>query len=136
VVLTGDVLQAHGQGEHGEPGRGGRAKYRRSVRRGRATNDGHVQECGQTLSHDGPPQLQSTEFGLERHQHRPGVRPPPTDTRTHRPPVPLQPLDQLQHHVEVVVHLGAVVFELHDDGQWETRRRRETAAGGCRISQR
>lgn len=112
--VTGHVLKAHGQGEHGEPGRGGRAEYGRSVGRGRAADDSHVQERGQTLGHHGPPKLQRAEFSLEGHQGRPGVGSPPPATRTHRPPVPLQPLDKFQHHVEVVVQLGAVVFELHD----------------------
>lgn len=115
------VLQAHGQGEHGEPGRGGRSQHGRSVRRGRAADDGHVQERGQTLGHDGPPELQRAEFGLDGHQRRPGVGSPPPATGTHRPPVPLQPLDQFQHHVEVVVQLGAVVFALH--GRAKARKR-------------
>lgn len=116
--VTGNVLQAHGQGEHGEPGSGGRAEHRRSVRRGRTADDGHVQERGQTLGHDGSPELQRAEFGLEGHQLRPGVGPPPPGAGTHRPPVPLQPLDQLQHHVEMMVQLGAVIFALHGDGDY------------------
>jgi len=111
--VTWHVLQAHGQGKHGEPRRGGRSEYGRSVRRGRAADDGHIQERGQTLGHDGPPELQRTEFSLDGHQGRPGVRSPPPATGTRGPPVPLQPLDQLQHHVKVVVQLGAVVFALH-----------------------
>lgn len=119
---TGNVLQAHGEGEHGEPGRGGRAEYGWSVRSGRAADDGHVQERGQTLGHDGPPELQRAEFSLDGHQRWPGIGSPPPAAGTRRPPVPLQPLDQLQHHVEVVVQLGSVVFELHD-GRVKTRER-------------
>lgn len=121
--VTGNVLQAHGQGKHGEPGSGGRAEYGWSVRSGRAANDGHVQERGQTLGHDGPPELQRAEFSLDGHQRRPGIRSPPPATGTRRPPVPLQPLDQLQHHVEVVVQLGAVVFALHDGYRGKARKR-------------
>lgn len=57
VYVTRDVLQTHGEGEHGEPGGGGRAEDRRRVRSGRAAHDGHVQERCQTLGHDGPPEF-------------------------------------------------------------------------------
>lgn len=96
MYVTGYVLQAHGQGEHGETGGGGRTEDGRRVRGGRTADNGYVQERGQTLGHDGPPEFQSAEFGLHGHQRRPGVRPPPP-TAGAGPLISFQPLNGLQH---------------------------------------